>query len=54
MASSEALDLLHRAVRTVTYWRISMAIKMATKVGVFILVVLFAVTLAAAGAIQSN
>jgi hypothetical protein len=29
VASSEALDLLHRAMHTVTYPRIAMAIKMA-------------------------
>jgi hypothetical protein len=35
VASSEALDLLHWAVRMVTYRRITMAIKMASFAGVF-------------------
>jgi hypothetical protein len=29
----EALDLLHWAMRVVMYWRIAMAIKMASKIG---------------------
>jgi hypothetical protein len=36
VASSEALDLLHRAMRAVTYRRIAMAIKMASFAGVFV------------------
>jgi hypothetical protein len=36
VASSEALDLLHRAMCVVTYWRIAMAIKMASFAGVFV------------------
>jgi hypothetical protein len=36
VASSEALDLLHWAMRTVTYWRIAKAIKTATFLGVFV------------------
>ena len=36
VASSEALDLLHRAMHAVTYGRIAMAIKMASFVGVFV------------------
>ncbi len=36
MASSEALDLLHRAMCAVTYQRIAMAIKMASFAGVFV------------------
>ncbi len=36
VASSEALDLLHQGMRTVTYRRIAMAIKTASFVGVFI------------------
>jgi hypothetical protein len=35
VASSEALDLLHWAMHAVTYRRITMAIKTASKVGVF-------------------
>jgi hypothetical protein len=36
VASSEALDLLHWAMHTVTYRHIAMAIKMATFAGVFV------------------
>jgi hypothetical protein len=36
VASSEALDLLYRAMRTVTYRRIAMAIKTANFVGAFV------------------
>ncbi len=36
MASSEALDLLHRAMCAVTYRHIAMAIKMAIFAGVFV------------------
>ena len=36
VASSEALDLLHRAMCAVTYRRIAMAIKMASFAGVFV------------------
>jgi hypothetical protein len=42
VASSEASDLLHQAMCTVTYWRIAMAIKKASKVGVFVHHCLFA------------
>jgi hypothetical protein len=42
MASSEALDLLHWVMRTVTYRRITMAIKTATFLGVFVDCCLFA------------
>jgi hypothetical protein len=42
VASSEALDLLHQAMCTVTYRRIAMAIKMASFVGVFVDCCLFA------------
>jgi hypothetical protein len=35
MASSEALDLFHWAMHVVLYWCITMAIKMASKVGIF-------------------
>jgi hypothetical protein len=34
VVSSEALDLLHWAMYAVMYWHITMAIKMASKVGV--------------------
>ncbi len=42
VASSEALDLLHQAMRAVTYRRIAMAIKTASFVGVFVDCCLFA------------
>jgi hypothetical protein len=42
VASSEALDLLHWAMCTVTYQRIAMAIKTASFVGVFVDYCLFA------------
>jgi hypothetical protein len=42
VASSEALDILHWAVRAVTYQRIAMAIKTATFLGVFVDCCLFA------------
>jgi hypothetical protein len=42
VASSEALDLLNRAMCTVKYRRIAMAIKMATFLGVFVDCCLFA------------
>jgi hypothetical protein len=42
VASSEALDLLHWAMRAVTYQRIAMAIKTATFLGVFVDCCLFA------------
>jgi hypothetical protein len=42
MASSEALDLLHWAMRAVLYRRIAMAIKTASFVGVFVDCCLFA------------
>jgi hypothetical protein len=42
VTSSEALDLLHWAMRAVTYRRITMAIKMATFLGVFVDCCLFA------------
>jgi hypothetical protein len=42
VASSEALDLLHRAMHTVTYRHIAMAIKMASFLGVFVDCCLFA------------
>jgi hypothetical protein len=42
VASSEALDLLHLAMRAISYRRITMAIKTASFVGVFIDSCLFA------------
>ncbi len=42
VASIKAVDLLHRAMRAVTYRRIAMAIKTASFVGVFVDCCLFA------------
>jgi hypothetical protein len=42
VASSEALDLLHQVICAVTYRRITMAIKTASFVGVFVNCCLFA------------
>jgi hypothetical protein len=42
VASSKALDLLHRAMRAVLYRRIAAAINMATFLGVFVDCCLFA------------
>jgi hypothetical protein len=50
----KAMHLLHLAMRTVWYWRTTTAIKTASKVGVFFIVVLLIVALAATGAIQSE
>jgi hypothetical protein len=36
VASSEALDLLHWAMRAIMYWHIAMAIKTSTFLGVFV------------------
>jgi hypothetical protein len=50
----KALDLLHRVMRSVSYRRIAMAIETASKVGIFCIVVLLIVALAAAGVIRSE
>jgi hypothetical protein len=50
----KALDLLHRAMRSVLYHRIAVAIETASKVGTFCIVVLLIVALVAAGAIRSE
>ncbi len=42
MASSKALDLLHRAMCAVLYWQTAAAINMATFLGVFVDCCLFA------------
>ena len=42
VASSKALDLIHRAMCMVTYWRIAVSINMASNVGVFCVCCLFA------------
>jgi hypothetical protein len=55
VASTNALDFLQWAMRAVLNRRTAAAIKMASKVGhSFFVVVLFAVALAAAGAIRSE
>jgi hypothetical protein len=54
LASTRALDLLHQAMRAVLYWHTTVAIKMARKVEPFFVVLLFAVALTAAGAIQGK
>jgi hypothetical protein len=54
VAFVKATNLLHQAMRSVSYCRIATAIKMARKVGTCCIVVTFAVALAAAGAIRSD
>ncbi len=54
MASSEALDLLYWGVRVVLYRCTPTTIKMASVFGTFFVIVLFAVALAADGAILSE
>ncbi len=54
VASLKATNLLHLSILAVSYRRIAMAIETASKVGVFCIVVLLIVTLAAAGAIRSE
>ncbi len=54
VAFMKALDLLHRVMRSVSYRRIAMAIETASKVGIFCIVVLLIVALAAAGVIRSE
>ncbi len=53
-ACTKALELLYQVMCAVLYQHTSAAIKMASKVGLFFVVVLFAVALAAAGAIRSK
>jgi hypothetical protein len=54
VASSKALNLLHQAMHVVSYWRIAMAIKMASKVCDFFIVVVLHGTLATTRAKQSK
>ncbi len=54
VASIKSLDIRHRAMRAVSYRRTATAIKMASKVGAFFVVVVFIETMAAAGAKQSE
>jgi hypothetical protein len=50
----KALDLLHWVMRAVYYRRIAITIKMAIKVGIFCIIPVLIVALAAAGAIRSE
>jgi hypothetical protein len=54
VSSMKAMNLLHQAMCKISHQRIVMAIEMASKVGVFLIVVLLIVALAAAGAIRSD
>ncbi len=54
VAFRKAMKLLHGVMHMVSYRHTLTAIKTASKVGSFIIDVLFAVALAAAGAIQSK
>ena len=54
MALRKATNLLYQVMHMVWYHCTAAAIKMAHKVGTFVVDVLFAVTLVAAGAIRSK
>jgi hypothetical protein len=54
VASLKATNLLHWVILTVSYRRITMVIKTASKVGVICIVILLIIALAAAGAIRSE
>ncbi len=54
VASIESLDIRHWAMRAVLYRHTTTAIKMASEVGAFFVVVVFIETMAAAGAKQSE
>ncbi len=54
MASIKSLILLYQGLRAEAYRRIAMAIGMASKVGVYLIVVVLYVTPVAAGAIHSG
>jgi hypothetical protein len=54
VASNKALNFLHWVMRVVSYRLTSAAIKMASKVYLFFVAILFAVALAAAGVIRSK
>ena len=51
VASVEALDHPHRAMRVVLYRRTATAIEMVDKVDIYCIIIMFSVTLAAVGAI---
>jgi hypothetical protein len=50
----KALDLLHWVMHVVYYRRIATTIEMAIKVGIFCIIAVLIVALAAAGAIRSE
>ncbi len=50
----KAAHLLHRAMRTVKYRHIAMAIKMASKVGTCCIIVVLIIALVAASVIRSE
>jgi hypothetical protein len=50
----KALDLLHWVMRAVYYRRIAITIEMAIKVGIFCIIAVLIVALAAVGAIRSE
>ena len=54
VAFMKAAQLLHRAMRTVKYRRIAMAIKMASKVGTCCIIVVLIIALVAARVIRSE
>ena len=54
VAFMKATNLLHRAMRVVYYRRITITIEMAIKVGIFCIIAVLIVALAAAGAIRSK
>jgi hypothetical protein len=54
VASTESLDIRHLVMHAVLYRRTATAIKMASKVGAFFVVLVFNETMAAAGAKQSE
>ena len=57
MASVEAVSTAHWSMSLVLYWHIALAIKMASQLDEFVLIVLFAClygTLAVAGAVRSE
>ena len=54
VASSKALNLFHWVMCTVSYRCIAMVIEMASKVGAVVIIVLFAVALAANGVLWSK
>ena len=51
VAFMKAMDLPHRAMRTVSYRRTATAIEMVDKVDIYCIIIMFSVTLTAVGAI---